>query len=264
MDEILVAELAEYPFESFETEGSVLKAYIPQERLGECRPQVDALLARYGVKGRYVAIPDRDWNEEWERDFAPVEVEGRLRVRAPFHDPSPEGMMEVVVQPRMSFGTGHHVTTCLMSAVLLDLDLAGRRGLDLGSGTGVLAIAAAKCGAAHVDAVDIDEWADASCRENVALNGVADCVEPILGDVSRIAGRRYDFILANINRNILLSDMAACAEALAPGGDLVMSGFLTQDAAAIAARAAELGLRQVEVRERDGWALVHVSAGRSA
>ena len=112
------------------------------------------------------------------------------------------------------------------------------RGLDMGSGTGVLAIVAAKCGAAHVDAVDIDDWADANCRENVAANGVADRVSPMLGDVRRIAGRRYDFILANINRNILAADMPAYAAALAAGGDLVMSGFLEADLPAIAGRRA--------------------------
>lgn len=128
----------------------------------------------------------------------------------------------------------------------------------MGSGTGVLAIVAAKCGARHLDAVDIDDWADANCRENIAANGVADRIEPMLGDVRRIAGRRYDFILANINRNILTADMAAYAAALLPGGDLVMSGFLAADVEAIEAAAAREGLFPVARAERDGWFLVHV------
>ena len=173
-------------------------------RLSGCKTDVDALLARRGVEGRYAVIPTQNWNASWESDFPPVDVEGRLRIRAPFHDPAPAGEMEAVVLPRMSFGTGHHATTWLMSRAVLGLGVAGRTGLDMGSGTGVLAIVAAKCGAAHVDAVDIDDWADENCRENVAANGVADRVEPMLGDVGRIAGRRYDFILANINRNVLV------------------------------------------------------------
>ena len=160
--------------------------------------------------------------------------------------------------PKMSFGTGHHATTWLVSRAVLDLGVAGRRGLDMGSGTGVLSIVAAKCGAAHVDAVDIDDWADANCRENIASNGVADRIEPMLGDVRRIAGRHYGFILANINRNILTMDMPAYAEALDTGGDLLMSGFLEEDVPVIEARARACGLDPIEVRMRDGWAMVHV------
>ena len=236
--EILTAELADYPFESFETEDGTLKAYIPQERLADCKAGVDALLARYGVQGRYIAIETQNWNAVWESNFPAVDVEGRLLIRAPFHDPAPEGVMEVVVMPKMSF--------------------AGRRGLDMGSGTGVLSIVAAKCGAEHVDAVDIDDWADANCRENIAANGVADRITPMLGDVRRIAGRHYGFILANINRNILLADMSAYAAALDAGGDLVMSGFLEPDVPAITACAEKLGLRPVATAVKEGWVTVRV------
>ena len=259
--EILTAFLADWPFESFETEPGVLKAYIPRERLIDCKVQIDALLAENGVQGRYVAIETQNWNAVWESNFPPVEVEGRLRIRAPFHAPSPEDVMEVVLMPKMSFGTGHHATTWLMSRAVLDLGVAGRRGLDMGSGTGVLAIVAAKCGAEHVDAVDIDDWADENCRENIAANGVADRIEPMLGDVRRIAGRHYDFILANINRNILTADMPTYASTLSEGGDLVMSGFLAADLPAVTARAAELGMECVSVAERDGWMAVHVRKG---
>ncbi len=256
--EILTAELADYPFESFETEGSVLKAYIPSERLVDCKGDVDALLERCGVAGRYIAIETQNWNALWERNFPPVDVEGRLRIRAPFHDPAPDGELEVVVMPKMSFGTGHHATTWLVSRAVLDLGVAGRAGLDMGSGTGVLSIVAVKCGALHVDAVDIDDWADANCRENIAANGVADRITPLLGDVRRIAGRRYGFILANINRNILLADMSCYAATLERGGDLVMSGFLEADVPAIVSRAKELGMELVETASREGWQMVHV------
>lgn len=256
--EILVAELAEFPFESFESGSDVLKAYIPQERLADCKTEVDALLARYGVSGRYISIEAQNWNALWEQNFPASDIEGRLRIRAPFHEPAPEGEPEIIVMPKMSFGTGQHATTWLMARGVLDLGLAGRRGLDMGSGTGVLSIVAAKCGAVHVDAVDIDEWADANCRENIAVNGVEACVEPMLGDVARIAGRTYGFIFANINRNILLRDMHAYAAALLPGGDLLMSGFLEADVPAVVEAAQAEGLAFVASASRDGWMMVHV------
>lgn len=256
--EILVAELAEFPFESFESGSDVLKAYIPQERLADCKTEVDALLARYGVSGRYISIEAQNWNALWEQNFPASDIEGRLRIRAPFHEPAPEGEPEIIVMPKMSFGTGQHATTWLMARGVLDLGVAGRRGLDMGSGTRVLSIVAAKCGAVHVDAVDIDEWADANCRENIAANGVEACVEPMLGDVARIAGRTYGFILANINRNILLRDMHAYAAALLPGGDLLMSGFLEADVPAVVEAAQAEGLAFVASVSRDGWMMVHV------
>ena len=196
--EILTAELAELPYESFQTEGEVLKAYIPRERLADCMQQTDDLLARYGIADRrYIAIESQNWNALWEQNFTPVDVDGRILIRAPFHASQPGYELEVVVMPRMAFGSGHHATTCLVASALCDLSLTGKRGLDMGCGTGVLAIVAAKRGAATVDAVDIDEWAEANCRENAAANGLAERIAPMLGDVSRIAGRKYDFIAAN-------------------------------------------------------------------
>ncbi len=256
--EILTAWLSDLPFESFETAPEGLTAYLPAPHLEACRAEIDALLAREGLAGRYERIDARNWNAAWESDYPRVEVEGRLAIRAPFHAPAPEGVTEVVVQPRMSFGTGHHATTWLMAREVLDMGVGGLRGLDMGSGTGVLAITAAKCGAAHVDAVDIDEWADESCRESVAMNGVGERVEPLLGDIDRVAGRRYDFILANINRNILTAHMPAYAAALTEGGRLAMSGFLEEDVPTIVAAARAEGLDHVATRQRDGWMLVLV------
>ncbi len=255
---ILTAELADFPFESFEQEGARLKAYIPQERLADCKGEVDALLARYGVgRATFLSIEPQNWNALWESNFTPVEVDGRLTIRAPFHAPAATEA-EVVIMPKMSFGTGHHATTCLMASGLLDRDVTGLRGLDMGSGTGVLAIVAALRGAEAVDAVDIDEWAYENCVENIRANSVETRVTPLLGDIGAIAGRRYDFIAANINRNILTMDMPAYAEALDTGGDLLMSGFLEEDVPVIEARARACGLEPVEVRRRDGWAMVHV------
>ncbi|MFI3318481.1 MAG: 50S ribosomal protein L11 methyltransferase [Rikenellaceae bacterium] len=252
--EILTAELAEYPFESFTTDRTTLKAYMPHEELPEWKEEVDELLERYEISGaRYISIEDQNWNALWESNFERVEVARRLLIRAPFHEADPSFEMEVVIMPKMSFGTGHHSTTHLMSEAILDMDLSGKRGLDMGSGTGLLAIIAAKCGAEAVDAIDIDEWADENCRENISTNHLEGRINPMLGDASLLAGRKYDFILANINRNILLKDMPSYAAALNPGGSLTISGFLKEDIEMLTARAAELGLSHAATREREGW-----------
>jgi ribosomal protein L11 methyltransferase len=253
--EIIVAELAEYPFESFATEPSMLKAYIQQTAMADCMEQVNALLDRYGVaERRYVQIESQNWNALWESNFEEVLVADRVAIRAPFHAPHPEfGALDVVIMPKMSFGTGHHSTTRLMVEMLLGMDVEGRKGLDMGSGTGVLAIVAAKLGAEAVDAVDIDDMADESCRENAVTNGVADKVHPILGDVRSVASGKYDFIVANINRNILLRDMPAYVGMLNKGGELVMSGFLEEDVVAISERATSLGLVAGRQKMDGGW-----------
>lgn len=256
--EILTTELAEYPFESFITVGTTLKAYLPEASLAGCRAAVDAMLNGFGVMRRsYAPVPTQNWNATWEGDFEPVTIEGCLVIRAPFHPAAAAGTEEVIIMPHMSFGTGHHATTYLMSATLLDLDVAGKRGLDMGSGTGVLAIVAARHGAASVDAVDIDDWADENCRTNAKTNGVSERITPLLGDVRKIAGNQYDFILANINRNILTTDMPSYAAMLTTGGDLLLSGFLEQDTPLVTASAEAQGLRVSDLRTRDGWAMIH-------
>ena len=253
--DIVVAELAEFPFESFANEPAMLKAYIPQTAMADCMEQVNALLDRYGVtQRRYGQIESQNWNALWESNFEEVLVADRVAIRAPFHAPHPEfGSLDIVIMPKMSFGTGHHSTTRLMVEMLLGMDVEGRQGLDMGSGTGVLAILAAKLGAATVDAVDIDDMADESCRENAVTNGVAEKVHPILGDVRSVASGKYDFIVANINRNILLRDMPAYVGMLNDGGVLVMSGFLEEDIAAIAERAESLGMAAGRQKRDGGW-----------
>lgn len=255
MAEILTAELSELPFESFVAERGALKAYIPQSALVDCKEEADAVLERYGVEQcRYVQIEAQNWNALWESNFEPVDVEGRVLIRAPFHEPNPSAEFEVVIMPKMSFGTGHHATTKMMVEMILRSDFASRRGLDMGCGTGVLAIAACMRGAEAVDAVDIDDFAYENCCENIVTNGVSERICPMLGDVSRVAGRRYDFILANINRNILLGDMASYVALLAEGGELFVSGFLEADVEAMCRAAEGYGLRPNQSRRIDGWA----------
>lgn len=258
LGEILMAELGEYPFESFTLEEGVFNAYIPREQLSACRVQVETLLDEYSVKGCFRDVETRNWNEEWERDFPRTDIEGRLVIRAPYHDPAPEGVPEVVIMPRMAFGSGTHSTTWLMAREILDLPLSGASGLDMGSGTGVLSIVAARCGAAHVDAVDIDDWADRNCRDNIRTNGVEERVTPHLGDIRKAEGHTYDFILANINRNILTSCMPVFGATLRAQGHLLMSGFLEEDVPLLEACAAQYGLHTEAVRHRDGWYMMRL------
>ncbi|MBR0336320.1 MAG: 50S ribosomal protein L11 methyltransferase [Alistipes sp.] len=256
--EILTAELSELPFDSFTTEKGMLKAYIPQDALVDCKADADAVLAQYDIaEFRYVQIESQNWNALWESNFEPVDVEGRVMIRAPFHAPNPNAEFEIVIMPKMSFGTGHHATTNMMVQLILDLDLKDKCGLDMGSGTGVLSIAACHRGAKAVDAVDIDDFAFENCAENIATNGVAHLITPILGDARVLEGKHYDFILANINRNILLADMDNYLRCLAPGGDILFSGFLDEDVAIMTTTATSRGLTLTAERHHAGWAALH-------
>ncbi len=255
--DILTAMLSDYPFDSFMTENNTLKAYILEDKLADCKDATDALLAEYGVKdAAYIEIEQKDWNAAWEAEFKSVDVDGLCRIRAPFA-PAPESGIDVVIMPKMSFGTGHHATTCLMVGEIMKLGIKGKCGADVGSGTGVLAITAMKCGAKHVDAVDIDTWAYENCLENIAENRVSDNISVMLGDVNALQGREYDFVLANINRNILLGDMASYAQLLRAGGDLIMSGILERDIDTVAECADKNGLDLAYSVCRDGWAALH-------
>lgn len=215
--EILMALLSDWPFDSFDEQEKLLHAYIREKDYTDCRVQVEAQLNEMAVPFTVERIADRNWNEVWESNFEPIEVEGKCSIRAPFHTPRPDLPYDIVIMPKMAFGTGHHATTQLMVEEILDLPLQGLSGLDMGCGTAVLAILAMMRGAAHMDAIDIDEWAYINSGENVATNGFADRITTQQGDASLLAGRHYDFVLANINRNILLADMAAYVGTLAAG-----------------------------------------------
>lgn len=254
--EILMAELSDFPFESFCEEDDVLKAYIPESEYERCEREIGEWLRSRQLRYTAAPLPDRNWNEVWESNFEPIEVEGRCRIRAPFHPRNPQCEYDIEIMPKMSFGTGHHATTYLMAAEILDSDPSGLRGLDMGSGTGVLAILAALKGAAHMDAIDIDEWAFENGTENIAANGMTGRVRPLMGDARLLAGARYDFILANINRNILLQDMEAYRDALVAGGTLTVSGILEADIETIENKGLSLGLHPVRRRTRSGWAAV--------
>lgn len=258
---IYISDLGDIGFESFTNDDDSLCGYINEtEYLANQDALKDycKLCSDKGLKTTLTLTEQQNWNALWESNFEPIFVGDRCVIRAPFHD-AVECECEVVIMPKMSFGTGHHATTYLMSEKILDSDLSGLSGLDMGSGTGVLAIIAAKRGASSLDAIDIDEWAAENCRENIEANGVEDRVVALLGDASVIPDKRYDFILANINRNILLSDMHTYIEHLAESGNIFFSGFLAVDVDDIVERGEQLGLQHVETRSKDGWQMVQLS-----
>lgn len=254
--EILIADLGDLSFDSFAEEDRVLKAYIAEQAERENRDEIDHFLREKGRNYRVEELPDQDWNAVWESNFEPIDVAGRCRIRAPFHPKNPECLYDIVIMPKMAFGTGHHATTYLMADEIMRQNLSGLSGLDMGSGTAVLSILAVLCGAAHVDAIDIDEWAYRNGAENVQGNGMENAINVELGDASLLAGRHYDFVLANINRNILLSDMGAYASTLSSGGILLASGILEADVPAIVECAENFGLKKNQVHYRNGWAVV--------
>lgn len=264
--EMVIAELADMGFESFSDylpdgfmagAGSV-KCYIAADTEADkdTHTRIQNFLYDGGYPYERNEIEQQNWNAEWESHFEPIDIlNGLCYIRAPFHAPH-GAQYEIVIMPKMSFGTGHHATTHLMVEQMLALDFGGASVLDMGSGTGILAILAAIRGAVVVDAVDIDEWAYENCLENVQTNEVQTVVCPILGDVKAIGGKVYDYILANINRNILMADMSRYAESLRRGGLLLVSGILEADVDTIVRTAREAGLHQTATNTREGWAQI--------
>lgn len=250
----------EGPYDSFVETPDGLKAYVSTDQFDEAWliSQIDemkSLLSTFNYQLSIHELPDKDYNEEWERQHQAVLVDGFCWVRAPFHPHRDDVKYEIEIEPKMSFGTAHHATTYLMLSLLEQEELAGKRVLDMGSGTGVLAILAAKKGAAYVEAIDVDEWAFRNAVENFERNGVT--VTPLLGDATLLTpDKRFDVILANINRNILMRDMPAYAKVLNPGGTLFLSGFYEHDVDALLSVAEELGLRPALQKSRNEWTAI--------
>jgi len=251
--EILIAELGLFGFESFvETETGLL-AYIPSEEHSEDvinEIQIlksDEFIVEYSVK----TIEQTNWNEEWEKNFTPINVDNKVYVRAPFHDASTMDY-EIVIEPKMSFGTGHHETTHMMIQHLLDLDLTHKSVLDMGCGTGILAIFAAMKNARPIDAIDIDEWCVENTNENIEKNN-CEFISVFLGDAHLLKNQKYDIIIANINRNILLQDLPAYKRCLNNNGILLLSGFYTEDEPLLQSKAKELGFEFLKKFERNNW-----------
>jgi len=256
--EILVAELGALNFESFVNTEDGLQAYVQEEVFDEDLVKDLYILQNpdFDIEMEVKTIEQQNWNAEWEKNFDPIEVQGRCVVRAPFHEKK-EVDFDIVIEPKMSFGTGHHETTHQMIAHLLDMDVSGKRVLDMGCGTGILAILACMKGATSITGVDIDEWAYRNTLENVSNN---KCSQIIVkqGGAELLENHTYDVILANINRNILLNDMEAYAKTMSSGSKIVFSGFYSSDINHIDQKARSLGMRLLRQSEKNNWvALVY-------
>ena len=259
--DIAIAWLSEVGFDMFENTDRGVIVHAPEgqvdpEQLAEVLARLQSMPGLEHMQHEQERVEAENWNAAWESDYERIDVEGLACMRAPFHAP-PNSGLDLIIQPQMSFGTGHHATTWQMLRHLLDQSVAGKTLLDMGCGTGVLAIAAAKLGAARVVAIDIDEWSYENTRTNAELNGLT-ALEIIHGDASALAAfdQTFDGICANINRNILVADWAAYDRALKPGGWVLMSGFYPSDVARLLREADAHRWTKVGEWEREGWACV--------
>ncbi|WP_086476260.1 MULTISPECIES: 50S ribosomal protein L11 methyltransferase [Arenibacter] len=254
--DILIAELGERGFESFVETDEGVQAYIKKE---EWNPEILEGLAilsnsLFAIEYSFVEIEQENWNATWEQNFNPIQVGDKCVVRAPFHE-KPEVEFDIVIEPKMSFGTGHHETTHMMLQHILEHDFKGKSVLDMGSGTGVLAILAAMKGAKSIDAIDIDNWCYLNALENVERNN-CNHIKVYEGTADLLVDQQYDIIIANINRNILLEDIPAYVKCLAPDGLLFLSGFYVEDIPIITEKCEEVGLKFEKKLEKNNWVAV--------
>lgn len=259
--DIVVSAIEELPFDSFMNESPFLKAYIPQDVF--CAQDLKTILSSFDgldsfkleVSNKFIEY--KNWNEVWESNFSPIVVGERCTVKAGFHKDLPDTEYNIVIDPKMAFGTGHHQTTHLMIEAILENEFKGKQVLDMGCGTGILAILAVQRGAnTPVHAIDIDPIAADSARENSEKNGVGNKIEVLTGDSSLIKKDIYHTILANINRNIILSDIHVYSNALKVGGVVILSGFYTEDIPLIVEAGKKHGLIFVSQFMRDNWASI--------
>lgn len=251
--EILVAMLAELPFESFDETDEQIMGYIPGEsanldEIGE----ITAFLP-FTVSLSSEAIPDKNWNEVWEKNyFKPLLIGGRCLVRAPFHTEYEPAEFELVIEPKMAFGTGNHETTTLVAEQILNMDLSGKTVLDMGCGTGILGMLASMKGAQSVVAIDIDSWSYESTMENAKLNNITN-LEARHGDAGLLGGESFEIIFANIHKNVIVGDLPVYESVLQSGGNIYLSGFYTHDMPDVKAKAESLGLVETGFQEKNNW-----------
>ncbi len=260
VNDVLSAVLADVGFESFVEQPDGIAAYIQADLYH--KEDVQQAIAAYplphtDITYSYTEAEDKDWNEEWEKNFfQPIVIGDRCVIHSTFHHDVPQAEYDIVINPQMAFGTGHHETTSLIIGELLNTDLQGKNVLDMGCGTSILAILARMRGAKSCTAVDIDDWCVRNSQENIALNHL-DNIEVYQGDASSLAEKGpFDVIIANINRNILLQDMRHYVARMTAGAMLLISGFYTEDIPALRAEAERLGLQYDGQQEKNRWATV--------
>ena len=260
VNDVVSALAGEIGFESFVEWENGVQAYIQQSLFDE--EALKAMVAEFPlpdtkIEYTLVEAEDKDWNEEWEKNFfQPIVIGDRCCIHSTFHKDTPQTEYEILINPQMAFGTGHHETTSSIISELLEADLQGKSVLDMGCGTSILAILASMRGAGPITAIDIDDWCVNNSRDNIALNGI-DNITVEWGDANLLKGREpFDVIIANINRNILLADMAQYAACMHSGSELYMSGFYVQDIPVIQEKAESLGMEFIHHREKNNWAAV--------
>ena len=251
--EILVAMLSDLAFESFDESEEQIMGYIPGESVDFEAIEAITSLLPFSVVTENELIPDKNWNEVWEKNyFKPLLIGNRCLVRAPFHTEYESAEFELVIEPKMAFGTGNHETTTLVAEQILNMDLAGKPVLDMGCGTGILGMLASLKGAKSVTAIDIDTWSFESTVENARLNNILN-LEAKLGDASLLGKETFEIIFANIHKNVIINDLPVYESVLQSGGKLYLSGFYTHDMADVKAKAESLGLVDSGFQEKNNW-----------
>lgn len=254
--DILIAQLGEVGFDSFVENEEGVQAYILKDLWTEENVKNVQILSNenFDISFNFKEIEQQNWNAEWEKNFEKIVVDDVCTVRAPFHE-KPNTKFDIVIEPKMSFGTGHHETTHMMLQHILEHDFTGKSVLDMGSGTGVLAILAAMKNAGSIDAIDIDNWCYLNALENKERNNCSQ-INVFEGDVSLLKDQKYNIIIANINRNILLADIPEYAKCLTKDGILFLSGFYKEDIPVITEKCNEVGLKFEKNLEKNNWVAV--------
>lgn len=256
--DILIAELSEMGFSTFEEYESGFKGYIEKNNFDNnlLLSVIERYRQEFPIKYLIEEIEKKNWNEEWEKNFTPIEINGICRVRASFHPPDTAFLYEIIINPKMTFGTGHHSTTALMIEFQLTQEYRKKNVADIGCGTGILAIMAEKLGAKKVVGLEIEDWSVENAKENVKENNCSS-IEIYEGKISENQLKKeFDIVLANINKNVLLEELSEYKKILKTGGELVLSGFYQEDVIDIEVKAAQSGLLKSGLKIRDNWAAV--------
>jgi len=253
-EELLIASLEENGFDSFWQDNEILKGYIPSSRFSiDNIDNIEKLFKpNFTLSYTYSELEEKNWNEEWEKNFPSLVISNKCLIRAPFHEIAETYEYVIIIEPKMSFGTGHHSTTSLMIENILMLEIENKSILDMGCGTGILSILASKMNANKIFAIDNDKWAYENSLENIQKNNCSN-IEVILGDANSITDIKVEIIFANINRNIILEDFEKYQNCLSDKGLLIISGFLCIDKDIIIQKASSLGFKSIKSSEKNGW-----------